>query len=98
MSRLVVRRVLLTLPVLLGVATLVFSLVHLVPGDPVQAMLGESASPDDVAQLRGRLGLDRPLAVQYGDFMRGLGAGDLGTSLRRAVGRLWQPDRHPCDR
>jgi len=44
-----VRRVLLTVPVLLGVATLVFSLIHLVPGDPAQAMMGDGASPQDVA-------------------------------------------------
>ena len=61
MTRFLVRRLLLTIPVLIGVATLVFSLIHLVPGDPVQAMLGESASPQDVAQLRTKLGLDRPL-------------------------------------
>jgi peptide/nickel transport system permease protein len=77
-----IRRLLLTIPVLLGVATLVFSLVHLVPGDPVQAMLGESASPQDVAELRGRLGLDRPLYEQYGGFLKGLATGNLGRSLR----------------
>src|SRR5262245_56069917 len=77
-----VRRLVLTVPVLLGVATLVFSLIHLVPGDPVQAMLGESASPQDIADLRGRLGLDRPLLVQYGAFLGALARGDLGTSLR----------------
>jgi ABC-type dipeptide/oligopeptide/nickel transport system permease component len=77
-----IRRVLLTIPVLLGVATLVFSLIHLVPGDPAQAMLGEGASPDDVRQLRTRLGLDRPLIVQYRDFLSGLARGDLGVSLR----------------
>jgi ABC-type dipeptide/oligopeptide/nickel transport system permease component len=76
------RRLLLTIPVLLGVATLVFSLIHLVPGDPVQAMLGESASPSDIADLRGRLGLHRPLYVQYGSFLKGLAKGDLGISLR----------------
>jgi len=76
------RRLLLTIPVLLGVATLVFSLIHLVPGDPVQAMLGESASPSDIADLRGRLGLNRPLYVQYGSFLKGLAKGDLGISLR----------------
>jgi peptide/nickel transport system permease protein len=81
-TRFLVRRLVLTLPVLLGVATLVFSLVHLVPGDPVQAMLGESASPQDIAELRGRLGLDRPLYAQYVSFMKGLAAGNLGTSLR----------------
>jgi peptide/nickel transport system permease protein len=76
------RRLLLTIPVLFGVATLVFSLIHLVPGDPVQAMLGESASPQDIAELRGRLGLDRPLLVQYGAFLTGVMRGDLGASLR----------------
>jgi peptide/nickel transport system permease protein len=77
-----IRRLVLTIPVLLGVATLVFSLVHLVPGDPVQAMLGESASPQDVAELRGRLGLDRPLYEQYTGFLKGLATGNLGRSLR----------------
>lgn len=78
---------LLTIPVLLGVATLVFLLIHLVPGDPVQAMLGDSASPEAIAELRGRLGLERPLAVQYVAFLAGAVRGDLGTSLRtnRAV-------------
>ena len=82
MLHFLVRRLVLTIPVVLGVATLVFSLIHLVPGDPVQAMLGESASPADMAELRTRLGLDRPLIVQYGHFLKGLATGDLGTSLR----------------
>lgn len=82
MARFLLRRVLLTIPVLIGVATLVFSLIHLVPGDPVQAMLGESASPQDVAQLRTKLGLDRPLYQQYIAFATGIVHGDLGTSLR----------------
>ena len=72
----------LTIPVLLGVATLVFSLIHLIPGDPAQAMLGEAAPQADVEDLRHRLGLDRPLLEQYGVFLRGLAKGDLGTSLR----------------
>jgi ABC-type dipeptide/oligopeptide/nickel transport system permease component len=80
--RFIARRLLLTVPVLAGVATLVFSLIHLVPGDPVQAMLGESASREDVVDLRHRLGLDRPLYVQYAAFLRGAVTGDLGRSLR----------------
>jgi ABC-type dipeptide/oligopeptide/nickel transport system permease component len=72
----------LTIPVLLGVATLVFSLLHLVPGDPAQSMLGEAAAPADVEELRTRLGLDKPLPRQYGDFMLGVVQGDLGTSFR----------------
>lgn len=82
MLRFALRRLLLTIPVLLGVATLVFALLHLVPGDPAQVMLGESASAADVADLRTRLGLDRPLAVQYGTFIGGLVQGNLGTSFR----------------
>src|SRR4051812_15521027 len=82
MLRFLTRRLLLAVPVLLGVATLVFSLIHLVPGDPVQAMLGDAASPQDVADLRTRLGLDRPLYVQYGEFLKGLAVGNLGRSLR----------------
>jgi ABC-type dipeptide/oligopeptide/nickel transport system permease component len=76
------RRVLLTIPVLLGVATLVFSLIHLVPGDPAQAMLGDGASPQDIAELRASLGLDRPLLEQYVTFLRQAVAGDLGKSFR----------------
>ena len=76
------RRVLLAIPVLLGVATLVFSLIHLVPGDPAQAMLGEGAAPNDVDQLRRSLGLDRPLLEQYGEFLGNAISGDLGTSFR----------------
>jgi ABC-type dipeptide/oligopeptide/nickel transport system permease component len=78
----VVRRIVWTIPVLLGVATLVFSLIHLVPGDPAQAMLGEAASPQDVAELRTKLGLDRPFLVQYRDYLTGLLQGDLGRSFR----------------
>jgi peptide/nickel transport system permease protein len=82
MLRYLIRRLLLTIPVLVGVATLVFALIHFIPGDPAQAMLGEGASPADVAQLRERLGLDRPLIAQYGSFLRGVLRGDLGVSLR----------------
>jgi peptide/nickel transport system permease protein len=80
--RLVLSRLRQAVPVVLGVATLVFLLIHLVPGDPVDAMLGESAVAADKAELRRELGLDRPLAVQYGDFLLGLARGDLGTSFR----------------
>ena len=80
--RYLLRRIALTIPVLLGVATLVFSLIHLIPGDPAESMLGEGASPALVAELRTQLGLDRPLMEQYGRFMRGLVRGDLGTSIR----------------
>jgi ABC-type dipeptide/oligopeptide/nickel transport system permease component len=80
--RFLVRRLVLAIPVLLGVATLVFSLIHLIPGDPVQAMLGDAASPESVIELRTRLGLNRPLHVQYAAFLMGVARGDLGVSLR----------------
>jgi peptide/nickel transport system permease protein len=82
MLRYLIRRLVLTIPVLLGVATLVFALIHLVPGDPAQSMLGDGASAEEVAQLRHALGLDRPLLVQYQAFLTGLVKGDLGTSFR----------------
>lgn len=82
MGRFLARRLALTIPVLLGVATLVFSLIHFIPGDPAQAMLGETAAPSDVAALRRQLGLDRPLLEQYAAFLAGAAQGDLGTSLR----------------
>jgi ABC-type dipeptide/oligopeptide/nickel transport system permease component len=82
MTRFLVRRLLLTIPVLLGVATLVFSLIHLVPGDPAQAMLGDGAAPQDIAELRANLGLDRSLPAQYVSFLRRAVTGDLGTSFR----------------
>jgi peptide/nickel transport system permease protein len=76
------RRLLLTMPVLLGVATLVFALLHLVPGDPAVMMLGEGAAPDEVSTLRERLGLNRPLHEQYQSFLGGLLRADLGESFR----------------
>jgi peptide/nickel transport system permease protein len=82
MLRYLVRRLVLTIPVILGVATLVFALIHLVPGDPAQAMLGEGASQEEVLKLRHSLGLDRPLLAQYKSFLAGAVRGDLGTSFR----------------
>ncbi|HEC84458.1 MAG: glutathione ABC transporter permease GsiC [Candidatus Parabeggiatoa sp. nov. 1] len=74
-------RLLSTLVVVLGVVTLVFLLIHLVPGDPVQAMLGESALPADLEALRTALGLNQPLLTQWWNYMTNLLQGDLGTSL-----------------
>ncbi|MGH8011014.1 MAG: ABC transporter permease [Candidatus Binataceae bacterium] len=76
-----VRRILGLIPVALGVATLTFGLIHMVPGDPVVAMLGESASPGDIVAMRHQLGLDRPIWQQYLSFLDGLVHGNLGTSI-----------------
>lgn len=67
--------------VVAGVVTIVFALIHLTPGDPVEVMLGESASTADRQALRRQLGLDRPLAEQLGHYYLRLARGDLGTSL-----------------
>ncbi|HEY6418877.1 MAG TPA: ABC transporter permease [Candidatus Binataceae bacterium] len=90
MIQFLARRMLALVPVALGVATLTFALIHLVPGDPVVAMLGESAAPTDIAGMRHSLGLDRPLLEQYGAFLGGLAEGDLGESIsyRVPVARL----------
>jgi ABC-type dipeptide/oligopeptide/nickel transport system permease component len=72
----------LAVPLLLGVATVIFLLIHCIPGDPVEVMLGPGAGPGDVADLRHRLGLDRPLALQYTQYLGGVVTGNLGTSLR----------------
>lgn len=76
-----IRRVLLTIPVLLGVSTLTFFLLHMIPGDPVDIMLGDQAAAVDKAALRSELGLDRALSEQYVNFLMGLPRLDLGKSL-----------------
>lgn len=81
MGRYLLRRLLLSVPVVLGVLTLVFLLMHLIPGDPVEIMLGESARQSDLQQLRHQLRLDRPLFDQYRAFLFDAVRGDLGESL-----------------
>lgn len=81
MKRYLLHRLLLLLPTLLGSVTLVFFLIHLVPGDPVEVMLGESASSADREALRRSLGLDLPVWTQYLLFLAALLRGDLGHSL-----------------
>jgi peptide/nickel transport system permease protein len=81
MKRFLLHRLLLLLPTLFGAVTLVFILIHVVPGDPVEAMLGETASSADKTALARELGLDQPLLTQYIRFLGGLAKGDLGRSL-----------------
>jgi peptide/nickel transport system permease protein len=82
MPRHILKRFLLTLPALWLVLTLVFLMIHVVPGDPVEQMLGEGAAPGAAAQLRHSLGLDQPLGAQYIHYLRGLFRGDLGQSFK----------------
>ena len=81
MARFLIRRLLWSGPVLLGVLTLVFFLIHLIPGDPIDVMLGERAAEADRAALRAALHLDDPILTQYGRFLAGVIQGDLGRSL-----------------
>ena len=78
----IITRLVLTIPVVWLVVSLVFLLIHLVPGDPIQMMLGEGATPADIGALRHQLGLDLPLHTQYIGYWSGVLHGDLGNSIR----------------
>ena len=80
MLRFIGRRLLLAIPTLLGVATVVFFLIRLIPGDPARAIAGETATEEQVARIRENLGLNLPLWEQYFRFLLNLVRGDLGTS------------------
>ena len=81
MLRYAVLRILASVPTLIAVLTMIFVIIRIVPGDPALAILGDNASAEAVAALRVRLGLDRPLVVQYVDFLGDIAHGDLGRSL-----------------
>lgn len=82
MARFLVRRIAQSILTLFAVSVFAFGMIHLVPGDPASIALGENATPHAVANLRHAWGLDRPLTVQYGDFVGRVMHGDLGTSIR----------------
>jgi len=75
------KRVILALPVLLGVSIVVFTMIRLIPGDPAQLMAGQAATQEIITEIRRDLGLDRPIIVQYAYFLRNAVRGDLGRSL-----------------
>jgi len=77
----IIRRVILSIPILIGITIVVFLIMHAVPGDPVRLMLGERATPEMIAKLRHELGLDRPIYVQYFVWLSYLVRGNLGTSI-----------------
>jgi len=94
--RLLGSRLLYTLPVIWVVVSVVFLLIHLVPGDPIQQMLGEGAASADVQAARQAYGLDQPLGQQYLNYWKGVLRGDLGQSIRfnqNVAKLLW--DRYP---
>ena len=87
MLRFVVRRLLLLVPILLGLSILVFLWIRALPGDPASALLGERATASRIAEVRHRYGLDRPIVEQYWDYLKTTASGDLGQSIasRRSV-------------
>src|SRR2546428_5222822 len=87
MLRYIVRRLLLLVPILIGVSILIFFWIHALPGNPASALLGERATPELVKQYKQRYGLDKPLPIQYWKYVETTLTGDLGTSIstRRQV-------------
>ncbi len=81
MLKYIVRRVLAAIPVLFGLSIVLFAFIHLLPGDPAAALLGQHATPELAAQIRQQLGLDQPLYVQYLQYLGQLLHGDLGKSV-----------------
>lgn len=85
MIALALNRILACIPVLLGVTFVVFAALHLSPGDPARTILGYGATEERVLALRAELGLDRPMLIQFGDWLWGLLQGDLGRSISLGV-------------
>jgi peptide/nickel transport system permease protein len=81
MLKFVVRRLLLLVPILIGVSLLVFGWIRALPGSPAEALLGEHATPEAIASLRHQYGLDQPIYVQYWHYLQTLASGNLGTSI-----------------
>jgi peptide/nickel transport system permease protein len=82
MLRVVFNRLLAAIPVLLGVSVVVFFMAYLAPGDPAEALLGPLRTQETLAEARQQLGLDRPIIVQFGDWVAHAATGDLGESIR----------------
>ncbi|MEH7347589.1 nickel ABC transporter permease [Gottfriedia acidiceleris] len=82
MTQYILNRIISAIIVIFGISILSFFLIHLIPGDPVKIMLGLNASPEQVAKLTHHLGLDKPLLVQYLQYINNVFHGDFGTSLK----------------
>ena len=82
MLQYLIKRLLSTIPVLIGMSLLLFIMLRSLPGDPAQVLAGQMASPEDIQQIRVQLGLDKPIYVQYGKFILNLVKLDLGRSAR----------------
>ena len=90
----VIRRLLLLIPVFLAVSVVIFAIIHLIPGDPIDNLVRVGSSPAQKAEITARYGLDKPLIVQYGIWLGGVLQGDLGTAIiaRRPVTQLIAQD------
>ena len=87
MLKFIVRRLLLLVPILIGLSFLVFVWIRALPGGPAEALLGERATPEAIAKIERDYGLNKPITVQYWDYVKTTATGDLGTSVttRRAA-------------
>src|SRR3954469_14168505 len=85
MAQYITRRLLQMIPITLGIMTLIFSLIHMIPGDPAVQIAGEGARPQDVIATRKALGLDQPPWSQYGHYAGRLVHGGLGVSFRTST-------------
>ena len=83
MRNLILKRLLLLLPIIWGVVTIVFVITHIIPGDPIDLILGETARQSDREELRKAMGLDKPMHQQYFTYMKQLIQGDFGESIYR---------------
>ena len=82
MLRFIVRRLILLLPILLGLSLLVFMWIRALPAGPAQSLLGERATPETIRQIEEQYGLNEPIHVQYWSYLKTVGSGDLGTTIR----------------
>jgi ABC-type dipeptide/oligopeptide/nickel transport system permease component len=97
MALVLLRRLVWMVPILLGVSVVVFSMMHLAPGDPAEALMGPLSTKETLAKARHDLGLDRPLYVQYGDWVFHAAQGDLGQSVRLSqpvAPEVWARAKH----
>ncbi len=85
MLRFIVRRLILLLPILLGLSLLVFLWIRALPAGPAQSLLGERATPETIRQIEEQYGLNEPIHIQYWSYLKTVGTGDLGTRSGRAA-------------
>jgi len=89
----IIRRIFILIPTLLGVSIIVFVMLHITPGDPAELLLGERATEEALVELREHLGLNEPLYVQYGMFLKRLMKGDLGETIWTRQ-KVWTEIKH----